>query len=89
MRKQGLIGFENLSPEEQNKELQKIFREVFSTEKGKIVLNVLLDDLQYFRVCKSDADTALNNYAKVLIGVRMGFTDTYSISNNLLTCEHE
>jgi hypothetical protein len=89
MREQGLIGFESLPPEEQNKELQKIFREVFSTEKGKIVFNVLLDDLHFLRVCKSEEDHALNNYAKVLIGVRMGYTDTYSISNNLLTCEHE
>ena len=89
MRKQGLVGFENLTPEEQNKELQKIFREVFSSEKGKIVLNVLLDDLHYFKLCRCEEDHALNNYAKILVGVRMGYVDTFSISNKLLECEHE
>ncbi len=40
----GLPGFETAPETEQKKQLQRIFREVFSTEQGKIVFNILLDE---------------------------------------------
>ena len=71
----GLPGFENLDPEEQNKQLQKMFREVFNTQHGRIVLGVILEDLYYFSTCNNDEARALNNYAKALISQRLGIID--------------
>ena len=71
----GLPGFERLTPAEQNKHLQKMFKEVFGTKHGKIVLGVILEDLYYFEQCKNDEDRALNNYAKMLLSQRLGFND--------------
>lgn len=71
----GLPGFEKLEPEEQNKQLQKMFREVFNTQHGRIVLGVILEDLYYFSSCNNDESRALNNYAKTLIAQRLGIND--------------
>ena len=71
----GLPGYEALSPEEQNKKLQKMFREVFGTKHGRIVLTVILEDLYYFDQCNNDEARALANYAKALIGRRLGLND--------------
>ena len=83
----GLPGFERLSPEEQNKQLQKMFREVFGTQHGKIVLGVILEDLYYFSTCTNDEARALNNYAKALISERMGISDHKNRVDNLLACK--
>jgi len=71
----GLPGFDKLTPAEQNKALQKMFREVFNTKHGRIVLGVILEDLYYFDNCANDESRALNNYAKVLIAQRLGFNN--------------
>lgn len=71
----GLPGYESLTPEEQNKKLQKMFREVFGTKHGRIVLTVILEDLYYFKDCQNDEDRALSNYSKALISQRLGFND--------------
>lgn len=71
----GLPGFENLDPEEQNKQMQKMFREVFNTQHGRIVLGVILEDLYYFSTCNNDEARALSNYAKTLISQRLGIND--------------
>lgn len=56
---------------EQDKEITRLFRSVFSTEDGRIVLNQLLIDLRYYSECVSDSDIALNNYAKFMINQRL------------------
>lgn len=73
--------------EEQFKNMQRFFREVFSTEKGKTVLNIILTDLHYFDLCKTEGEVALNNYAKLLIHDRMGLNDTVNITECLLKGE--
>lgn len=77
------------TPEEMNKNLQRYFREVFSSPKGKVVLNVILTDLNYFDTCKDTEDMALNNYAKVLLSERLGLKDTVKITDLLLEGDPE
>lgn len=81
----GLPGFENETPEEQMKHLQKMFREVFSTPHGRIVLTVMLEDLYYFSECRNDEARALNNYAKELLGQRLGFNENKKIIDRLFS----
>ena len=64
--------------------IQEYFREVFTTEKGKAVLNILLTDLHYFDTLKNEEDMALNNYAKYMLNVRMGIKDTVAITDCLI-----
>ena len=82
----GLPGFENLTPDEQEKQLQKMFREVFSTPHGKIVLGIILEDLYYFNPCAHDETRALNNYAKYLLAQRLGINNHTKIIDSLLSC---
>lgn len=77
------------TPEEQNEYLQRTFRNVFNTDDGKVVLNVILDDLHYFKETKCADDVALSNYARVLISERLGFSDTISRTEKLFECEHK
>lgn len=79
----GLPGYENLTPEEQNKKLVNMFKEVFSTPHGKIVLGVILEDLYYFSPCNNDESRALNNYAKCLLAARLGISDHKKIIDRL------
>lgn len=67
--------FNGKTDEEQQKKIVSMFREVFNTEHGKIVLGIILEDLYYFNTCGDDEARALNNYAKVLISQRLGFND--------------
>ncbi len=55
-----LPGAESLTPHEQNKRLQAACRRLFSTEDGKIVLNMLLTDLKFFDGAVSEKDSVLN-----------------------------
>lgn len=80
----GIPGYENLPPEEQIKELQKMFRDVFSGENGKIVLTVILEDLYYFAECRNAEDRALNNYAKTLVSKRLGIASSLDITKGIL-----
>ena len=85
--KGGLPGFENLSPDEQNKKLIQMFREVFGSSHGKIVLTVLLEDLYFFRPAKNEEDMALSNYAKTLLMARLGLNDNKKIVDKLFETE--
>lgn len=80
----GLPGYENLSPEDQAKKERQMFREVFSTPHGRIVLTQILLDLKYFSVCTNEQDTALSNYAKFLLQERLDINDTKKIVNALI-----
>lgn len=71
------------------KELQKTFRDVFSSYDGKKVLNVLLCDLKYFDTCLNERETALRNYATFLLEERMGFKNTVSITEKILESDFE
>ncbi len=62
-----LPGAESLTPHEQNKRLQAACRRLFSTEDGKIVLNMLLTDLKFFDGAVSEKDSVLNEYAKFFL----------------------
>jgi len=53
------------------KELQKIFRRLFLTPDGQEVVRVLLSDWSFFDVCKTDAQRAMNEYAKYFLSERL------------------
>jgi hypothetical protein len=81
---QGLPGYKDLSPEEQNKKLQQLFKNVFSSYEGKIVLTQILEDLCFFKKCRNDDENSLCNYAKYLMANRLGINDNFSIIGKLL-----
>lgn len=90
MLEQGAIpGYETATPEEQHEYMQELFRKVFMSDEGKIVFNILLDDLNFFKPARDEAAKARNDYAKFLIADRMGLVNTFSLSNKLLEGEHE
>lgn len=68
--------FAGQTPEEQHKAMQRAFYNVFSTEEGTAVLNVILTDLHYFTPTKTEGDVALSNYAKILLNDRLGIDNT-------------
>lgn len=70
-----------LSPEEQNIQLVEICKQVFGTNEGKIVLNMLLTDLFFFENTHTEKEQALNEYAKFFIRERLGVSDTKSLSD--------
>ncbi|WP_059369564.1 hypothetical protein [Treponema endosymbiont of Eucomonympha sp.] len=47
------------------------FRRVFGTPEGKEVLDVLLNDLHYYRPCGTEYERALNGYAKFFVCERL------------------
>lgn len=73
--KESVAEFSGLDPQQQAKKIIEMFREVFGTDHGKIVLGLILEDLYYFRDCTNDEARALNNYAKILLGQRLGFNN--------------
>ena len=82
-RKTGIPGFENESILKQEKELRRMYRTVFSSEEGKIVLATLLEELCFFRECKTEEEQTLNNFAKHLIQGRLGIVDNLEIIKKL------
>lgn len=78
-------GYENSDNKEQMKAVQRAFRNVFSTPDGKIVLNVLLSDLRYYRPAETEADYALCEYAKKLLRIRLGLEDTTAMTESVLS----
>lgn len=84
MSKCVLPGYETAKPEEQAEALRKVFKRVFTTEDGRIVLNAILNDLYYFDKVRTEAESALNNYAKFLVGERLGAGKTLSITDSIL-----
>lgn len=84
-------GFEKAETKEQKKAIQTMFRKVFSTPEGKVVLNILLSDLRYYRPAQNEADYALCEYGKKLLRERLGLEDTAAITDciiNALKKEH-
>lgn len=73
--KSNIKEFNDRDPAQNAKRISQLFREVFGTEHGKIVLGIILEDLYYFRECGNDEARTLNNYAKTLISQRLGFND--------------
>lgn len=73
------------TPEEKESYIQKYFREVFGSAQGKAVLNILLTDLHYFDLCEDEEDMHLSNFAKHLLGNRMGLKDTVAITDCLFS----
>jgi hypothetical protein len=53
-------------------QLQQLFRRVFLSPDGQVVLRELLNDWCFFAVCKTDQQRALNEYAKIFIHDRLG-----------------
>lgn len=82
--KRGVPGFESAPKDVQRRQMQRMFRNVFSTPAGRYVFNVLLDDLCFFMPAETDADRARNEYAKYLIFERLGINDLMSITNSML-----
>jgi hypothetical protein len=70
-----------LTDEEKNEELVAACRRVFSTEDGRIVLNMLLTDLYFFDQAPEPDGAALNNYAKFFIRGRLGVRGTVALSD--------
>ncbi len=79
-----LPGAETLPPQEQAKRLREICVEVFSSDKGKIVLNMLLTDLRMFEKCENDRDSALSEYAKYFIRERLGVDRTIPLTDSII-----
>jgi len=70
-----------LKPEVKNEMLISTCRKVFNTHDGKVVLNMLLTDLCYFKNTNSQGESSLNNYAKFFIRERLGLCDTKSLTD--------
>jgi hypothetical protein len=70
-----------LTPEEQNDLLVEICREVFATNAGKVVLNMLMTDLHLFEFSDGERDRYLNDYAKFFIRHRLGVRDTKNMTD--------
>ena len=54
-----------------DKKMTEAYRRLFSTSDGKLVLHQILTDLKFYDECISDADVALNNFAKFMIFKRL------------------
>lgn len=83
--------FKDLDFEEQQKLIKKndrdmslLFREVFSTEAGRKVLEQLLIDLRFFDNCSTPDEIALNNYAKFMIKNRLKIDNRERITGAIL-----
>lgn len=80
-----LPGFDGIETKEKQKALQNIFRKVFSTPEGKLVLNVLLSDLRYYRPAENENDYVLCEYAKKLLRNRIGLEDTAVMTDCIMS----
>jgi len=70
-----------LSEEEKNEMLIETCQKVFSTEDGKIVLNMLMTDLRMFDPANTKREKYLNEYAKFFIQKRLGVGGTKSLTD--------
>jgi hypothetical protein len=70
-----------LSAEERNNLLVGACRRVFSSEDGKIALNMLLSDLFVYETTHTKREQALNEYGKFFIRERMGVRDTKALTD--------
>ena len=81
MRKIGFWNNEKLSAANKNEMLIETCRKVFSTDDGKIVLNMLMTDLFFFDKGETEKEGFLNEYAKFFIRERLGVRDTKSLTD--------
>jgi hypothetical protein len=70
-----------LAEKEKNGELVRACRRAFSTEDGRIALNMLLTDLYFFKEAPGEGPAALNNYAKFFIRERLGVRGTVTLTD--------
>jgi len=70
-----------LSPKEKNEMLVETCQRLFNTEDGKIVLNMLLNDLRLYEPANTKREKTLNEYAKFFIRERLGLSGTKSLTD--------
>ncbi|MBO7714414.1 MAG: hypothetical protein J6S85_12635 [Methanobrevibacter sp.] len=70
--------------EEKDMRMVRLFRKVFLSEDGKIVLRQILTDLNYFDECKTNDDVVRNNYAKFVIKTRLMIDNKDRLTNAVL-----
>jgi hypothetical protein len=70
--------------EKKKREQREILLEVFGTPRGAEALNILLEDLRFFHWTDTEAERALNEYAKFLIRERLGVADTLRIAEAVM-----
>lgn len=88
MKYKGLPGYEHLSEEDQLKEMQAMFRRVFSGEEGEIVLDILLEELYFYKPCLTEEQRIRNNFAKELLIEKMGINEFLLITKSIKSCEN-
>jgi hypothetical protein len=80
-----LPGYETATPAEQVAALREKFRAVFSSEDGRVVFNALMADLFFFKCATTPEEAALAEYAKFFVRERLGMTDTFALTNAMIT----
>jgi hypothetical protein len=79
---------DELPIETQVQELDKLFRQVFSTQEGRIVLAEILKNLFYFDIPENKDNEVLRNYATLLVR-RIMSHDEDALVNALLSVKKE
>jgi len=83
-----LLPWKHLTEREQMAELQAMFRRVFGTKEGAIVLSAILQDLGWNTKTTTPEAGALKNYASHLLQERLGVTnDTLATITAILNDE--
>lgn len=84
------VWFKALPIDQQEEEIQKIGRTLFSSPDGAIFLSVILDDLGYTRIAESPDQEARKNYASYFLTKRLGLTtDSLAVTTALLNIQNE
>lgn len=63
---------------------REVLRDVFTSEKGTVVLALILDDLHYFDAKAKAEDVGLVNYAKELLA-QIGTGNGYDIARAIIS----
>ena len=74
-------------PREQVAHARDLFREVFGTDRGKIVLAVIFDELKYNKATTTEGETALRNYATYLLAERIGIRDHLAVVDAIMSIQ--
>jgi hypothetical protein len=67
--------FKDMAEREQMAEIRRLFRKVFATPDGAIVLSAILQDLGWNKETTTTEAGALKNYASHLLQERLGITN--------------
>lgn len=78
-----MVYLKMLPPEEQEKELFRLYKKVFSSQEGRIVLTSILEDLRFFNPPTNDREEALRSYATHLLDIVVS-GDTFDMVNAML-----